>query len=128
MTDLKGKPVNAIDAGESLVVEIEAVFSPEFSGEPSLGIVLKRSDDLVICSTTSSEHNTKLESLGENRFRGRLVLENIPLMDGEYSLIAVALDSYVLQTYDVSDIESSFTVKGASPNPGIVNLPHRWTD
>ncbi len=128
VTDLKGDPVNAINAGESLMVEIEAVFSPEFSGEPSLGIVLKRSDELVICSTTSSEHNTKLKSLGEDRFRGRLVLENVPLMDGEYSLIAVALDSYVLQTYDVSDIECSFTVKGSSPNPGIVNLPHHWTD
>lgn len=126
ISDSEGNPVNAVQAGESLRVEIEAVFGKEFSGEPSLGIVLKRSDDLVIFSTVSHEQNVAIEKVGENRFKGTLLLENIPLMDGEYSLTAVALDTHVLQTYDVFDIDCSFRVKGASPNPGIVTLPHRW--
>lgn len=128
LTDLKGIPVKAVKAGDSLMVEVEAFFGPEFSGEPSLGIVLKRSDDLVIYSTASHTNNTILEKLGRNRFRGRLILENIPLMDGEYILTAVAIDSYALQAYDISDTECPFTVEGSSPNPGIVNLPHRWID
>jgi ABC-type polysaccharide/polyol phosphate transport system ATPase subunit len=128
VTDLEKNPVKTVRNGDSILVEIEAFFGPEFSGEPSLGIILKRNDDLVICSTTSHENNAVLENLGKNHYRGRLILDNLPLMDGEYSLTAVAIDSYVLQAYDISDTDCTFTVKGSTPNPGIVTLPHRWID
>ena len=126
VTDLDGNPVTSARSGDSLLVEAEAYFSPEFSGEPGLGVILKRSDDLVITSTSSHESNTPLTELGDNRYRGRVVFENLTLMDGEYSLTAVAVDSYALQVYDMSENDCSFRVAGASPYPGIVTLPHRW--
>ncbi len=125
-TDCKGNPLSSISTGDTILVEIEAFFGPEFAGEPSLGVVIKRSDDLVICSTASHSSNAALEKLDDNRFRGKLVFENIPLMDGEYSLNAVAIDSHVLQTYDIADADCTFRVRGSSAYPGIVNLPHRW--
>ncbi len=128
VTDMDGNPVISAKSGDSLLVEAEAYFSPDFSGEPGLGFILKRSDDLVICSLSSHESNTPLTRLKNNRYKGRLVFENIPLMDGEYSLTAVAVDSYAIQVYDLSETDCSFTVKGASPYPGIVTLPHRWIE
>ncbi|MBU2652609.1 MAG: ABC transporter ATP-binding protein [Bacteroidetes bacterium] len=128
VTDLKGNQVTSIRSGDNLMVEVEAFYGPEFAGEPSLGVILKRSDELVICSTASHEDNAALEKLDENHFRGRLVFENIPLMDGVYSFTAVAIDTYMLQAYDIFDAECTFTVRGASPNPGIVILPHRWIE
>lgn len=126
VTDLEGNQVNAVRSGDSLLVEIEAYYGPDFSGEPSLGVILKRSDELVICSTTSHENNGVLEKLDETHYRGRLVFEKIPLMDGVYSFTAVAIDTYMLQAYDILEAEFSFTVRSSSPNPGIVILPHHW--
>lgn len=126
ITDLKGEPLREIQSGDSLMVTIDAYFGPEFQGKPTLAIVLNRSDELVITSITSNEAGAELEQTGSHRYRGRLVLEHLPLMDGEYGITAVALDSYLLQAYDIADAECSFRVKGATPIPGIVDLPHRW--
>jgi len=126
ITDREGNPIRTIQTQGSMLVSIEAYIGPDFSGEPNLGVIISRSDGLVIFSTTSRENGAILEKCDDNRYKGRLLIDNIPLMDGRYNVVAVVVDTYALHVFDISDTKLEFNVECPSPNPGIISLSHRW--
>jgi len=126
LTDSDGQVRNSFRSGETLVLEIVGIFQDHFEGRPAVGLSLLRNDGVVIYTGSTAMDGVVLESQGGNRFGAKFELSNCPLLAGQYCFHLYATDQDYLQSYDIVERVSPFTISDSGPDVGMVRLPHRW--
>jgi ABC-type polysaccharide/polyol phosphate transport system ATPase subunit len=99
------------------------------SSDPSLGfsvgIGINRLDRVEVCA-----FGTHLDGVtpprGERHYRMRLVVPDLPLVKGAFTLYVYLLDEAGLHVHDQRIVEGAFTVENESYVFGLIRPPHRW--
>lgn len=94
--------------------------------EVHLGIVIRRNDDIQ-CYGMSTLHEGVVLT-GEKQVLIRYVIDELPLLAGQYCLELWLIDQTGLHVYDSRERCCHFSVEQYSQNQGIgvCQLPHRW--
>lgn len=115
----------ALQPGADLIFEIDFIIrAPRYVVH--LGVGLFRNDNIVVSSFSSME--TDLPSVPEpGRYRARLELPKLELLEGEYHLVAYLLDATGVHVYDHRQLDQGLLMSHEQNTPGIVRLAHSFT-
>ena len=101
------------------------VYSPD-QRTPVVVIGIVRADGTPVYGTSSEIDSARLGQIDANHFAFKLVLENIPLLPGAYTLRSHAMDPEGVRLFDTLTLD--FVVSGESRELGFCRLPHHWVD
>ncbi|MCB1057583.1 MAG: hypothetical protein KDD11_18950, partial [Acidobacteria bacterium] len=90
-----------------------------------LAIGIDRIDSVQIASF-STLHDGLEPFAGRTRYRVRLSLSQIPMIQGEYSVFVYLLDEYALHAFDSKVVHAAFRVITDEYRIGLLHVPHRW--
>jgi len=112
--------------GEALEIAIEWETSdPDLPFH--LGVGLNRSDGVEVASF-STFHDDLAPWRGASRYGTRLVLPELPLVKGQYTLYLFLLDEAGLHIHDQRILPDLFRIAGTGYQFGIVRIEHRWEE
>lgn len=90
-----------------------------------VGIGIDRIDDVQIC--TFGTHRDQLQPLdGQLNYRIRLLVPELPILKGEFSLYVFLLDERGTHVYDQYLLQTAFSVESRGFQVGLVHAEHRW--
>ncbi len=119
-----------IASGETLTVSIRArVTSAARSGGVHVGLLITRNDRIWSYGVSTKMDGlgaNGLSPLGRDEFGIRMVLEDLPLLAGQYSVTVALLDNGSPHVYDLINSACEFNVSQKSGEGGMARLPHRW--
>ena len=101
------------------------VYSPD-QRRPVVAIGIVRVDGTPVYGTTSEMDSARLGRMDSFHFGFELVLENLPLLPGAYTLRSHALDPEAVRMQDTLCLD--FRVSGKSLETGFCRLPHHWVE
>ena len=101
------------------------VYSPD-KRTPVVAIGIVRIDGTPVYGTTSELDSARLGRIDSFHFGFELVLENLPLLPGAYTLRSHALDPEGMRLFDTLCLD--FKVSGQSLESGFCRLPHHWVE
>ncbi|MEE8522570.1 MAG: ABC transporter ATP-binding protein, partial [Thermoanaerobaculia bacterium] len=109
---------------EPWVVEIEwASTDPSLAFHAAVGV--DRADGVQICSFGT--HRDQLPPLaGRRRYKVRLLVPELPMLKGEFSLYVFLLDEEGLHVYDQALIRPGFEVEAPEYRIGLIDVEHSW--
>ncbi|HVS14441.1 MAG TPA: ABC transporter ATP-binding protein [Thermoanaerobaculia bacterium] len=111
-------------SGERLAVEVEWT-----TGDPALafhvGVGINRSDGVEVITLSTADLG--LEPLrGAERYRGRFVVPDLPLVKGDFHIYVFLLDERAVHVYDRRVLERSLQVREERYRFGLVRVGYRW--
>jgi hypothetical protein len=91
-----------------------------------LGIGIDRIDGVQIC--TFGTHRDGMPTCsGRLHYRARLLVPELPILKGEFSLYAFLLDERGMHVYDQYLLQTAFSVESRGGfQVGLVHAEHRW--
>ncbi|MCP4658749.1 MAG: ABC transporter ATP-binding protein [bacterium] len=90
-----------------------------------VGVGIDRIDGVQVCSF--STHRDGLAPVtGEEHYRARLLIPELPILKGEYALYVYLLDESGLHVYDQEVIQRAFRVEAPDYEFGLIATGHRW--
>jgi len=101
------------------------VYSPD-ERTPVVVIGIVRADGTPVYGTSSEIDSARLGEIDANHFAFKLVLENIPLLPGAYTIRSHAMDPEGVRLFDTLTLD--FVVSGETRELGFCRLPHHWVD
>jgi lipopolysaccharide transport system ATP-binding protein len=107
---------------DTIDVRLE-IYSPD-DRTPVALVGLVRADGTPVYGTHSNERGFVPQRIGPNRYAFGVRFPRCALIPGKYQLRGHALDPEGLRLYDT--VESSFVVRGATRDYGLVRLEHEW--
>jgi ABC-type polysaccharide/polyol phosphate transport system ATPase subunit len=124
--DGQGQQQNEFRTGETLVARI-TYRARERVESPSFGVALHRSDGTHVTgpdTATTGFHIDYIEGEGHIEY----VIDNLPLLPGEYQFTATAYDHYSIHPYDHHHRMYTFKVKPGSTDEseGVISIPCTW--
>lgn len=113
---------------DQFVVEVHASRGERPLHDVHVGIVIRRNDDVQCFGISTLHDGVALQALENDVVFTRLVLEQLPLLSGEYCLEVWLIDASGLHVYDSRERCCHFRVQQASQTQGVgmVWLPHTW--
>ncbi len=128
-TRLRDRPNRApahFRTGDDLQLDIQAYFSPDFQGTPTIGVVILRSDGIPIYTTSSTFDQIKLAETEPNHYQISILFPNIPLLSGGYYFNVITTDHNHLQAYDIQEQVEPFSITSEGLESGVTMLEHHW--
>jgi len=114
----------ALECGGALALDVEWETS-----DPALafhlGVGLNRADEIEVASF-SSFHDGLAPWTGATCHRARLLVPELPLVKGEFSLYLFLLDEHGLHIHDQRILPRAFRVAGSGYRFGLVRMDHTW--
>jgi len=113
-----------------LVISVQAVSMS--SEAPSVGVMLEQYQGVGICSVATHADGVTLTAIasdeGWTTWQVYLTFPQLPLHSGQYCLSFYLFDAQGLVVYD--EWKDFITFQWISPSltPGLVRLPHQWTE
>jgi energy-coupling factor transporter ATP-binding protein EcfA2 len=123
--DRTGRPRDVFGRGEDIHVRLR--LHAESAQQPVHVVVgVHRSADDFSCFAVGT-HDDGLEPLsGSNEYDFVVQLRNVPLLRGDYSIIAFAGDENAMTVFDRRDIRPAFSMSGERYEVGLITVDHRW--
>jgi ABC-type polysaccharide/polyol phosphate transport system ATPase subunit len=123
--DRTGRPRDVFSRGEDIHVRLR--LHAESAQQPVHVVVgVHRSADDFSCFAVGT-HDDGLEPLsGSNEYDFVVQLRNVPLLRGDYSIIAFAGDENAMTVFDRRDIRPAFSMSGERYEVGLITVDHRW--
>jgi ABC-type polysaccharide/polyol phosphate transport system ATPase subunit len=123
--DRTGRPRDVFSRGEDIHVRLR--LHAESAKQPVHVVVgVHRCADDFSCFAVGT-HDDGLEPLsGSNEYDFVVQLRNVPLLRGDYSIIAFAGDENAMTVFDRRDIRPAFSMSGERYEVGIITVDHRW--
>lgn len=90
-----------------------------------LAVGLDRIDDVQIVAF-SSRHDGLAAFSGACRYRARLWIPELPLLQGKFSIQVYLLDEAALHVYDQRKLRGELRVESPSYQVGLIETAHRW--
>ncbi|GMR15073.1 MAG: ABC transporter ATP-binding protein [Gammaproteobacteria bacterium] len=101
------------------------VYSPD-ERTPVVVIGIVRVDGTPVYGTSSEIDSARLGEIDPHHYSFEMVLEQIPLLPGAYTVRSHAMDPEGVRLFDTLSLD--FIVSGESRELGFCRLPHRWVD
>ncbi|MGZ7031161.1 MAG: ABC transporter ATP-binding protein [Thermoanaerobaculia bacterium] len=123
--DRTGRPRDVFSRGEDIHVRLR--IRSDHAGQPVHVIVgVHRSADDLQCFAVGT-HSDRLPPLqGRNEYDIFVQLQNVPLLRGDYSIIAFVGDENAISVFDRRDIRPAFSMGGDRFEIGLIEVNHRW--
>jgi lipopolysaccharide transport system ATP-binding protein len=99
------------------------IYSPD-DREPVVLIGIVRADGTPVYGVATDMDAAPPRRIAPHRFAFDLVLPQLPLLPGKYSIRAHALDPEGVRLFHT--VEHSLFIAGVTREMGFVRLPHRW--
>lgn len=125
VTDRDGEQRETFAQGEEVQVRMRLVADdPQQKVHVLVGV--HRSADDLQCFAVGT-HADGIEPLsGRNEYEITARLLEVPLLRGDYSIIAFAGDENAMTVYDRRDIRPAFSMGGDRFEIGLISIGHRW--
>jgi ABC-type polysaccharide/polyol phosphate transport system ATPase subunit len=123
--DRTGRPRDVFSRGEDIHVRLR--LHAESAKQPVHVVVgVHRCADDFSCFAVGT-HDDGLEPLsGSHEYDFVVQLRNVPLLRGDYSIIAFAGDENAMTVFDRRDIRPAFSMSGERYEVGLITVDHRW--
>jgi lipopolysaccharide transport system ATP-binding protein len=118
-----------IETGGQLVITIMVrLDTPARRDEAHLGVLIVRNDATWCYGVTAEGDGVApvLWPLGSGDFGAKFIIDELPLLSGEYSLTVALMDTKSPHVYDSVTTGTSFTVRHATKEVGLTRVRHRW--
>ena len=116
-----------IGTGGKMTVRVKAVLSPAAEAEGAhLGILFVRNDNIWCYGVGTKMNDAVLYPLGKGQYGISLLLDELPLLAGQYSLEVVLFDGTAMHAYDHWKGVGCFRVTQSTQEVGMVRLEHHW--
>ena len=125
VADRSGSPRDTFARGDDIRIVLRF-----HSDDPALGVhaivgVHRSADDLP-CFAVGTHADGVTPLSGRDEYELTVVLRNVPLTRGEYSIIAYIGDENALSVFDRRDVRPAFSVTGDRFEVGLIGIDHRW--
>jgi len=120
------EPVDRVQTGGRLQVDVWADFAPGFGAEPGISVAIVRNDGVIISAAASIQDGFRLNRTKGWGHHARIVFPHLELMSGLYSIDVAAVDPTLMQAWTRIEKAASFTVETPGPHLGCVRLKHEW--
>ena len=119
-----GEPPGLYRCGDPLAITVDwECEDPRLAFH--LGVGINRSDDVEVCSF-ATHHDGRPPLTGRRRYRATLLVRELPLVKGEFSLYVFLLDEHGLHVYDQTLVRPAFLVESPDYRFGLVRVEHDW--
>ena len=123
--DRSGAPRDRFDRGED--IRIRARIHSDDAKQPVHVIVgVHRSADDLQCFAVGTHADGVPPLSGRNEYELTVRLQDVPLLRGDYSIIAFAGDEHAMTVFDRRDVRPAFSMTGERFDIGLIDVPHRW--
>jgi ABC-type polysaccharide/polyol phosphate transport system ATPase subunit len=123
--DRTGRPRNGFARGEDIYVRLR--IHSDLPEQPVHVIVgVHRSADDLQCFAVGT-HGDSLPPLhGRSEYDLFVQLQSVPLLRGDYSIIAFVGDENAITVFDRRDVRPAFSMNGDRFEIGLIEVSHRW--
>jgi lipopolysaccharide transport system ATP-binding protein len=124
--DTSGTPRDQFARGEDILVRVR--LAADDARQPvHLIIGVHRSADDLQCFAVGT-HADRVEPLsGRNEYEVSVLLRDVPLLRGDYSIIAFVGDENAITVFDRRDVRPAFSMTGEHYEIGLLAVEHRWS-
>jgi ABC-type polysaccharide/polyol phosphate transport system ATPase subunit len=123
--DASGTPRERFATGEDIVVRMR--IETESALQPVHVIVgVHRSADDLQCFAVGTHADAREPLVGKTEYELSVRLENVPLLRGDYSIIAFVGDENAMTVFDRRDLRPAFSITGERFEIGLISVGHRW--
>jgi lipopolysaccharide transport system ATP-binding protein len=123
--DRTGRPRDVFARGEDIHVQLR-IRSDRAAQPVHVLVGVHRSADDLQCFAVGT-HSDGLPPLqGRNEYEVFVQLQSVPLLRGDYSIIAFVGDENAISVFDRRDIRPAFSMGGDRFEIGLIEVNHRW--
>ncbi|MCK5876716.1 MAG: ABC transporter ATP-binding protein, partial [Candidatus Marithrix sp.] len=122
---MAGKKLDILSTQSELCISVGFKSDPKLHS-PSVGIVLTSEDGRVIASSSTKNDNFTIKRDKNGDAAVRLYFPKLPLLRGEYQIIAYLMCEKGIHFYDQVDLPTKLKVHQKSLEIGVVSLNRRW--
>jgi lipopolysaccharide transport system ATP-binding protein len=123
--DAAGNERKTFARGDDVHVRMRVVSQDQKQPVHVLVGVNRVADDLQ-CFAVGTHADGVLPLAGANEYEVRLQLLDVPLLRGDYSVIAYAGDENAMTVFDRHDVRPAFSIVGDRWEVGLISVRHRW--
>ncbi len=123
--DRSGAPRDRFDRGEDIHVRTR-IHSDEAAQPVHVIIGVHRSADDLQCFAVGTHADGVAPLSGRNEYELTVRLQDVPLLRGDYSIIAFAGDENAMTVFDRRDLRPAFSMTGERFDIGLIDVRHRW--
>jgi hypothetical protein len=123
--DAAGLPRDQFARGEDVHIRLRIESDvPEQPVHVLVGIH-READDLQ-CFTVGTHADGLAPLSGRTEYEMTVRLFDLPLLRGEYSIIAYVGDEHAMAVFDRRDVRPAFSMTGDRFEVGMISVDHRW--
>ena len=123
--DRSGAPRDRFDRGEDIHVRAR-IHSDDASQPAHVIIGVNRSADDLQCFAVGTHADGVAPLVGRNEYELTVRLQDVPLVRGDYSIIAFVGDEHAMTVFDRRDLRPAFSITGDRFDIGLIDVRHRW--
>jgi lipopolysaccharide transport system ATP-binding protein len=123
--DGNGSPRDLFNRGDD--IHIRARIHSEDANQPVHVIIgIHRSADDLQCFAVGTHADGVAPLSGRNEYDLTVRLQDVPLLRGDYSIIAFVGDEHAMTVFDRRDLRPAFSMTGERFEIGLITVRHRW--
>lgn len=118
-----------IETGQCLKLRVRVRLSDRARRDGAHLVVLVVRNDAVWCfggKTETRQTDDDLHSLGDDQYGSTLVVDNMPLLAGQYTFTVALMDARTPHPYDYRVAVAPFSVRDRGAGGTLVRVPVRW--
>lgn len=110
-----------------LLIQVTVILRPKVQEEGAHLVIVINREDGIQCYGVSTEYDDEsLYRINDEEYGIVFVIDNLPLMSGQYNLDVVLLDNHAVLRYDYRQGVSPFQVRQDTKEIGICRISHHW--
>ncbi len=123
--DAAGLPRDRFARGEDVHVRLRIESDVPKQPVHVLVGIHREADDLQ-CFTVGTHADGLAPLSGRTEYEMTVRLQDLPLLRGEYSIIAYVGDEHAITVFDRRDVRPAFSMTGDRFEVGMISVDHRW--
>ena len=123
--DANGRPQTEFARGED--IRIRMLVESQDRDQPVHVIIgVHRAADDFQCFAVGTHADGLAPLVGRNAYEVTVTLRDVPLLRGDYSIIAFAGDEHAMTVFDRRDVRPAFSMTGERFEVGLLAVEHDW--
>jgi homopolymeric O-antigen transport system ATP-binding protein len=123
--DSTGLPRDTFGRGEDVHVKLR-IESDDPSQQVHVIVGIHRAADDLQCFAVGTHADGLPPLSGRSEYDVTVRLLDVPLLRGDYSIIAFAGDEHAITVFDRRDVRPAFSMTGDRFEIGLISVDHRW--
>lgn len=120
-----GTPRDRFDQGESIRIRLR--LQSDVPEQPvHVLVAIHRSADDLQCFAVGTHSDGIAPVAGRKEYEVSVDLANVPLLRGDYDILAFAGDENAITVFDRRDVRPAFSMAGGQFEVGMLRIGHRW--